>query len=100
MTDGRSLNPGAVGNGAGDTRLRAPKLLSFDVFGTLVDVRDGSYGAFASILSDSGGSHIDVKHFWEFWEERSIAHYWEPTAHTKRFASTRWQTRSPSPGQV
>src|ERR1043166_8319320 len=55
-----------------------PKLMSFDVFGTLVDVREGSYGAFASILRDAGGSSIDVKAFWEHWEARNIAHYWEP----------------------
>ena len=55
-----------------------PKLMSFDVFGTLVDVREGSYGAFASILYEAGGAHIDVKAFWEHWEARNIAHYWEP----------------------
>jgi 2-haloacid dehalogenase len=55
-----------------------PKLMSFDVFGTLIDVRDGSYGAFASILRDAGGSGVDVKAFWEHWEARNIAHYWEP----------------------
>src|ERR1043166_1283497 len=55
-----------------------PKLMSFDVFGTLVDVRAGSYGAFASILREAGGAHIDVKAFWEHWEARNIAHYWEP----------------------
>ena len=55
-----------------------PKLLSFDVFGTLVSVRDGSYAAFEAILRDSGAVDVDVKAFWEFWEERNIAHYWEP----------------------
>ena len=55
-----------------------PKLMSFDVFGTLIDVRDGSYGAFASILRDAGGGGVDVKAFWEHWEARNIAHYWEP----------------------
>jgi 2-haloacid dehalogenase len=55
-----------------------PKLMSFDVFGTLVSVRDGSYGAFASILRDAGGGDGDVKAFWEHWEARNIAHYWEP----------------------
>ena len=55
-----------------------PKLMSFDVFGTLVDVRAGSYEAFASILRDAGGAHIDMKAFWEHWETRNIAHYWEP----------------------
>lgn len=56
----------------------APKLMSFDVFGTLIDVRASSYAAFESILADVGGSHVDVKTFWEHWEERNIAHYWEP----------------------
>jgi 2-haloalkanoic acid dehalogenase type II len=52
--------------------------MSFDVFGTLVSVRDGSYGAFDSILRDAGGRGIDVKAFWEHWEARNIAHYWKP----------------------
>ena len=56
----------------------APKLMSFDVFGTLISVRDSTYDAFASILADSNAGHIDVKAFWEHWEERNIAHYWEP----------------------
>ena len=55
-----------------------PKLMSFDVFGTLIDVREGSYGAFSSILRDAGGSGVNVKAFWEHWEGRNIAHYWEP----------------------
>jgi 2-haloalkanoic acid dehalogenase type II len=55
-----------------------PKLMSFDVFGTLVSIRDGSYGAFESILRDAGGRGIDVKAFWEHWEARNIAHYREP----------------------
>ena len=53
-------------------------LLSFDVFGTLINVREGSYDAFRSILRDCGRSDIDVRAFWEYWEERNIAHYWEP----------------------
>ena len=56
----------------------APQLISFDVFGTLIDVRSGSYAAFQSILADCGATAIDVKAFWEHWEERNIAHYWEP----------------------
>jgi 2-haloacid dehalogenase len=58
-------------------RLR-PKMMSFDVFGTLISVRDSSYGAFERILADSGARHLDVKAFWEHWEERNIAHYWQP----------------------
>jgi 2-haloacid dehalogenase len=58
-------------------RLRL-KLLSFDVFGTLISVRDSSYGAFERILADAGAPQLDVKAFWEHWEHRNIAHYWEP----------------------
>jgi len=53
-------------------------LVSFDVFGTLVSARDGSYDAFRSILSDSGRPDLDFGAFWEYWEERNIAHYLEP----------------------
>jgi 2-haloacid dehalogenase len=62
---------------AGRGRLR-PKMMSFDVFGTLISVRDSSYGAFERILADTGAHHLDVKAFWEHWEQRNIAHYWEP----------------------
>jgi 2-haloalkanoic acid dehalogenase type II len=55
-----------------------PKLLTFDVFGTLISVRDSTYAAFQSILADSDAHHVDVRAFWEHWEERNIAHYWEP----------------------
>ena len=51
--------------------------MSFDVFGTLISVRDSSYGAFKRILVDAGAPHLDVKKFWEHWEHRNIAHYWE-----------------------
>jgi 2-haloacid dehalogenase len=59
------------------TRLR-PKLMSFDVFGTLISVRDSSYAAFERILAAAGAHHLDVKAFWEHWEHRNIAHYWAP----------------------
>jgi len=59
-------------------RVPAPKLLSFDVFGTLISVREGSYAAFRSILDAAGGQGVDVKLFWEHWEERNIAHYLGP----------------------
>jgi 2-haloacid dehalogenase len=52
--------------------------MSFDVFGTLVDTRIHSYAAFQSMLDDCGARAVDVKAFWERWEERNIAHYWEP----------------------
>src|SRR5262245_17842011 len=56
----------------------APKLISFDVFGTLISVRDGSYAAFRSILNDTSARGLDVRAFWEYWEHRNITHYWEP----------------------
>jgi len=61
----------------GNERLR-PSLISFDVFGTLISVREGSYGAFERILCDVGAERVDVKAFWEHWEHRNIVHYWEP----------------------
>jgi 2-haloacid dehalogenase len=66
-----------MSNGQERKRLR-PKLMSFDVFGTLISVRDSSYGAFERILADAGAAAVDVKAFWEYWEHRNIAHYWEP----------------------
>src|ERR1700719_3727177 len=58
-------------------RLR-PKMMSFDVFGTLISVRDSSYHAFERIAADAGARDLDVKAFWEYWEHRNIAHYWDP----------------------
>jgi 2-haloacid dehalogenase len=58
-------------------RLR-PKMMSFDVFGTLISVRDSSYSAFERIAADAGARDLDVKAFWEHWEHRNIAHYWDP----------------------
>src|ERR1700759_1039278 len=60
-----------------ETRLQ-PTLISFDVFGTLISVRDSSYGAFERILTAAGAHHVDVKAFWEHWEHQNIVHYWEP----------------------
>lgn len=54
------------------------KLISFDVFGTLIRVREGSYDAFTSIVREVGGSSLDVKEFWEHWDRRITDHYWEP----------------------
>ena len=59
-------------------RLRLPKLMSFDVFGTLISVRDSSYGAFERILAATNAGHVDIKAFWEAWEHRNIERYWQP----------------------
>jgi 2-haloacid dehalogenase len=63
---------------SGDFDAARLKLLSSDVFGTLISVREGSYGAFQRILKAAAASQIDVKVFWEAWEERNIAAYWGP----------------------
>ena len=55
-----------------------PKLMSFDVFGTLISVRDSSYGAFERILAATSSRHLDVREFWEAWEHRNIERYWLP----------------------
>ena len=56
----------------------SPKLISFDVFGTLISVRDSSYGAFERILAATSARNVDVKAFWEAWEHRNIERYWLP----------------------
>jgi 2-haloalkanoic acid dehalogenase type II len=61
-----------------------PKLMSFDVFGTLISVRDSSYGAFERILSAASADRIDVKAFWEHWEHQNIKHYWDRPYQTYR----------------
>lgn len=55
-----------------------PALVSSDVFGTLLDVRAGTYAAFARILARAGAAHLDVKAFWEAWEHANIERYREP----------------------
>src|SRR4249919_2010230 len=47
----------AVRDQTESARLR-PKLMSFDVFGTLISVRESSYGAFERILLDAGAPHL------------------------------------------
>jgi len=55
-----------------------PTLVSFDVYGTLVDVRGGSREAFAMILREAGAAHVDALEFWEAWEAANIRRYWLP----------------------
>jgi len=40
-----------------------PRLMSFDVFGTLISVRDSSYGAFERILAATSARNVDVRAF-------------------------------------
>jgi 2-haloacid dehalogenase len=74
-------------NTGSETRLR-PAMMSFDVFGTLISVRDSSYAAFEKILSEAGGAHVDVRKFWEHWEHRNIEHYWEPYQPYRKICET------------
>lgn len=55
-----------------------PALVSSDVFGTLLDVRAGTYAAFERILARANAKHLDVKAFWEAWEHANIKRYREP----------------------
>ena len=55
-----------------------PSVLSFDVYGTLVDVRGGSRAAFARILADAGAGHVEPLEFWDRWEAANIRRYWQP----------------------
>jgi hypothetical protein len=53
-------------------------MLSFDVYGTLVNTPPANLGAFRAILADAGRPDLDPKEFYSFWEQRNIAHYHEP----------------------
>jgi len=57
---------------------RTPSVVSFDVYGTLVDVRGGSRAAFAVILAEAGAPQLDPLEFWERWEAANIRRYWQP----------------------
>jgi 2-haloacid dehalogenase len=63
---------------AGPWSAGLPKLLSFDVFGTLIDTHFGTYAAYRSILDDAGGREMELRPFWAYWQQRNIAHYSEP----------------------
>jgi hypothetical protein len=75
-------------------RLR-PAMMSFDVFGTLISVRDSSYGAFERILADAGARHLDVQAFWEYWEHRNIALIGTLTGPIAISANSPWPKPSP-----
>lgn len=53
-------------------------LLSFDVYGTLMDSRGGARDAFAAILGAAGGAHLDPMEFQDHWELANIRRYREP----------------------
>jgi 2-haloalkanoic acid dehalogenase type II len=54
-----------------------PRMLSFDVYGTLINTPPANLDAFRAILVDAGRSDLDPEAFYSFWEQRNIAHYYE-----------------------
>src|ERR1700759_2294220 len=64
------------------------ELLSFDVYGTLVDTPPANAKAFQAILRDAGATGIDPLSFYGFWESRNIAHYAEPYRSYKAICRT------------
>lgn len=69
-----------------DRILPRPKLLSFDVFGTLIDVRGGCRAAFERILAEAGGGagQLGPLELWEQWEKANIRRYWDQPYHSYR----------------
>jgi 2-haloacid dehalogenase len=64
------------------------KLLSFDVYGTLVNTPPANAKAFQAILKDAGATKIDPVAFYNFWESRNVAQYWEPYRSYKAICRT------------
>jgi 2-haloacid dehalogenase len=56
------------------------KLLSFDVYGTLVSTPVVNTKVFRSILDAANSPHVDVQAFYQFWEQCNIAAYVKPYA--------------------
>src|ERR1700751_2329159 len=54
------------------------KLLSFDVYGTLINTPPINVKAFRLILEQAGAPNTDGLTFYQFWESRNIVHYREP----------------------
>jgi 2-haloalkanoic acid dehalogenase type II len=54
------------------------KLLSFDVYGTLINTPPTNAKAFRVILEEAGAPHVDALAFYQFWESRNILHFCEP----------------------
>jgi 2-haloacid dehalogenase len=55
-----------------------PRMLSFDVYGALVNTPPANLRVFRAILSESRRPDLDPNAFYSFWEQRNIVHYWEP----------------------
>ena len=54
-----------------------PRMLSFDVYGTLINTPPSNLQAFRSILYEASETNLDPMKFYSFWEQRNLAHYME-----------------------
>ena len=70
------------------------KLLSFDVYGTLINTPPINAKAFRLILERAGASNIDALAFYQFWESRNISITGSPIVATGRSVSFRSKKRS------
>jgi 2-haloacid dehalogenase len=48
------------------------------VYGTLVNTPPINAKVFRLILDVANAPHVDAQAFYQFWEQRTISHYWEP----------------------
>ena len=55
-----------------------PRMLSFDVYGTLINTPPENLQAFRSILHEASETNVHSMEFYSFWERRNVAHYMEP----------------------
>src|SRR6516165_3345902 len=55
-----------------------PRMLSFDVYGTLINTPPANLQALRSILHEASETNVDPMEFYSFWEQRNVAHYMEP----------------------
>src|SRR6516225_9150776 len=69
------------------------KLLSFDVYGTLINTPPTNVKAFRLILEQAGASNIDALAFYQFWESRNIVHYREPYRSYREIGRIVWADR-------
>src|ERR1700739_4836692 len=54
-----------------------PRMVSFDVYGTLINTPPSNLQAFRSILLEASETNLDPMEFYSFWEQRNVAHYVE-----------------------
>lgn len=59
------------------------KLLSFDVYGTLINTPPVNAKVFREILDGANARDIDAQAFYQYWEQRNISNYLKPYASYK-----------------